>query len=602
METDIAEIIFNAIKQDDIELFTRYVEHNEDISFGRFPLLTLCYLYNSKKIIKKFEGTLIKQSKYSYMPENNEMYSKFKQVAHRSMRLYVGENKIVSPLEMLLILGEATKVEKLYKDAYKSNLIQENLKSIELIKQSQDIEIGETKIKLPKQPLKNASKKLISIVACIAIVMVLVSVASAVVFLHFGIGTPNNPYLVNNETQLIKALSTNGYIVLGDDITIDLMALASFSGSLDGAGHELTVQNVSEPMIKKLSGEIKNIKINMSVNIKTDVGIGLITNENNGDILNVDIQVSGKIKYTGTATSDSVLIGVIASKNAGNIKGTNLNLDLEVQGNGLSDVIFGGYVGRNESSIQDGELTGQLILNEVNGAGVCYENVTSVDNILSNIDIIQTSNQPGVSLLLGGISVLNTYCIASCTVSGKLSTENLTEFGAYTTVGGICAINYNVIDSCKFSGEINVNTSMTVVRTGGICSISRYYVQDTDPTISKCAAVGKINVTFTNSNAQGYIGGIIGEVSSYTFLEKSFSTMDIKTSTSEDILIICGLVGKWDGGDSFENNAYLKTDVAPHGISVYNIFFNNYQYYDSGDGMFRGYDTLDEIKALEIYW
>ena len=98
MQEELLWEIFIAIKKDDIKAFDKHMAepHAKEIAFGRFPLLSLCYLYDSSKIIKKYENELIKINNYIRFAENDEMYSKFKAIAHRVLRLYVGDNKVVS--------------------------------------------------------------------------------------------------------------------------------------------------------------------------------------------------------------------------------------------------------------------------------------------------------------------------------------------------------------------------------------------------------------------------------------------------------------------------------------------------------------------------
>ena len=52
-------LIFNAIKADNLAVFSQQINGNFNISFGRFPLLTVCYLYNAKKIYDYHNESLI---------------------------------------------------------------------------------------------------------------------------------------------------------------------------------------------------------------------------------------------------------------------------------------------------------------------------------------------------------------------------------------------------------------------------------------------------------------------------------------------------------------------------------------------------------------
>ena len=278
-----------------------------------------------------------------------------------------------------------------------------------------------------------------------------------------------------------------------------------------------------------------------------------------------------------------------------------MNLDFEVVGNGTSDVIFGSIAGHNEGSIKHGTLNGTLNMIDVNGAGVTYENTAYIENTASNLKITQSSDQYGINLLIAGITVLNTGSLHKCINLGKIETTDMAEKGVYVYAGGVVAINYRRIDICKFAGEIKVTTKFTLVRAGGICALSEYLNQTMEPSLDECASSGKIDISFENTSSIGYVGGIIGEVSNYTGIEKSFTITEITSTESENILMICGICGLWSGSYTFDSNAYLAVAPAQHGIGARNIF-GEYIYLDDVAGLFNAYNTIDEIKALEIYW
>ena len=125
--------LLQAIQKDDLKEFELLIQsgYSKRVSFGRFPILSVCYLYSSKKIIKKYEKELLQLNDYEIVDENNEIYIKFKSVAKRVIRIYAGKSTYISPLEMLLILGKTNKLADVYKDAYKNSVIQENLSIIQ---------------------------------------------------------------------------------------------------------------------------------------------------------------------------------------------------------------------------------------------------------------------------------------------------------------------------------------------------------------------------------------------------------------------------------------------------------------------------------------
>ena len=116
MKNNSCELIFNAIKSDNLIVFSQLVNKNNlNISFGRFPILSLCYLYNAKKIIKQYQPKLCNLSEYDIKQENFEIYKKFSTFARRCLRIYLQPNSIVSPLEMLAILNKDNKIKQYYR-------------------------------------------------------------------------------------------------------------------------------------------------------------------------------------------------------------------------------------------------------------------------------------------------------------------------------------------------------------------------------------------------------------------------------------------------------------------------------------------------------
>ncbi|MEG1395268.1 MAG: hypothetical protein RSD04_05895, partial [Clostridia bacterium] len=67
MPQDLTKEILIAIKSDNAEAFGGYVSAKENLSicYGKFPILSLCYLFGSKKIIKLYENELLNITKYS---------------------------------------------------------------------------------------------------------------------------------------------------------------------------------------------------------------------------------------------------------------------------------------------------------------------------------------------------------------------------------------------------------------------------------------------------------------------------------------------------------------------------------------------------------
>ena len=73
----IAQKAFEAIKKDDCAAFAALSENDRigAYRYGRFPALSLMYLYKSKKLLKLYEEELIKVNDYTPVPEPVSAFS-----------------------------------------------------------------------------------------------------------------------------------------------------------------------------------------------------------------------------------------------------------------------------------------------------------------------------------------------------------------------------------------------------------------------------------------------------------------------------------------------------------------------------------------------
>ena len=167
--------LFESIKQDDLILFSTLIEGNENICYGRFPILSLCYLYNAKKIIKKHKSKFYKIEEYKRTTEYIEIYQKFRSFAGRTLRLYTS-GALVTPLEMLAILSKDYSVKKEYNKFYRDRKIEKSLESIYLI-HGQNVSVEMYKIKIERKTLTCYQKVpyKIALIVCISFMVVIAS-------------------------------------------------------------------------------------------------------------------------------------------------------------------------------------------------------------------------------------------------------------------------------------------------------------------------------------------------------------------------------------------------------------------------------------------
>ena len=147
------ESLLQAIKKDDIKAFNALMEKNSNGAYrlGRFPVLSLLYLYKSRKILSSYEAELLKISNYEELREPVEISKKFAAKAGKCLRLYWGE--VVSPQEMLLILDKTKRLKRIFPLAKPSEQVKRRLQQIYSIKYSLGVRFEGDEIIIEKRPM-----------------------------------------------------------------------------------------------------------------------------------------------------------------------------------------------------------------------------------------------------------------------------------------------------------------------------------------------------------------------------------------------------------------------------------------------------------------
>nr|MDE5756293.1 hypothetical protein [Clostridia bacterium] len=167
--------LLQAIKNDDIKAFDALMESNQcgACRLGRFPTLSLTYLYKSRKILAKYEQSFLTITNFKVLSEPIEVSNKFSSKAGKCLRLYF--NEVVSPLEMLLILDKTNHLKKVYPMTMPSPAVKGRLKSIYYIKYSLGVRFEGNKIIIDRRPLSYREKKKIATI-CLCVVLSLLIV------------------------------------------------------------------------------------------------------------------------------------------------------------------------------------------------------------------------------------------------------------------------------------------------------------------------------------------------------------------------------------------------------------------------------------------
>lgn len=510
MTDNFAEKLFSSIKNDDIKAFDELNSQSPcaPVCFGRFPILSVMYLFSSRKLIKKYEDKFIRNSARKELPELTDISSAFRKKAGKCLRLYAEET--VSPLEMLLILDKTAALKRIYPSARPSSAVKARLKTVYSIKYGLNLDFDGEEIVMERRPLTRFEKRrlitaVISSVLCIAVAVGTPFIVNA--FVPFiGVGAPSSPdnptspdnpsdgsgdssgdnsnstdkkyYTVSSASE-INFASNNTY-TLATDITFpDDYYAETMSCVLDGDGKTITISG-KKPLFGTVSGTIKNVAVNCVVNTEISEDFAFITERNIGTIENVTLNVSGKLtaKRAEQDENFSLVAAGIAIENglsnsiitAGRISSCTANYDLTLEGNLYANATFGGIVGINYARVTDCSSSGSISADTFDAAGICTDNAYSLSGCYNYASIKQTASADGWSPMISGIAVNNYYSVSYCRNNGELVSESPATLDVY--VGGIVATNHYSVSYSVNSAHLTAKSAGGTAYVGGIISRS----------------------------------------------------------------------------------------------------------------------------------
>lgn len=654
--------LFKAIKEDNNALFVSSFKGNENICFGRFPVLSLCYLYKAKSILRKYKKDLsIKIIKYKIVDEPFDVYKIFKGKAGRCLRLYMGES-IITPIEMLAILNKDNGVKNQFKNYKKDEKVLQNLKAIYLIN-CQRFEVNGNKVKIGKKPLNLHQTKLRKIALSVSLAVVLfVSVLFTTINFTTGFGVSFSPFVISCEEQFYKALSSDGHYKLTNDITIDKpLKNLNFSGVLEGNNHTLYFKEVpNENLIKTNTGTIQNLNIvykNCEKEISTS--LSLFVEKNDGKINNINITCENLNLTINKNSNTNTYINAIANINNGTINNCDVLLNLNATGTGNGECYISGIAGLNNKTINDctikqnssivsvdADVTGIVYSNEKNGvisncknyavlqqtsangdwspniSGVALTNYNIIKNCYNYGEITATSTyqaeELGGSVYTSGICVINYAKIEHCINKANINTSSKRGM---IYCGGINAINYSIIDKCLSNANLLASSNNGLVYCGGINAFSTYYQNTQEnvvylPVIKNCGVEGNINASTEQDAIFVFAGGISGRFSGRWDLNNCGSLINcysIATFTNGNTL------DKYFIG-TFVGFTEVTTNILGtfYGLTANNIFLlkqeniaNQIAALISGSSIYNGIsfeasiitlNSLEEVKQQGVYW
>lgn len=613
--------LITAITQDNLSLFSANCKGNLNVRFGRFPILTLCYMYRARKILSKYKKELWQVKDYLVEKEPFEFYNKFRTIAGRTLRLYTSEKAVVTPIEILAILHRDSEVKRLYRKYRHSLLdkVKRNIKSIYTI-YAQEPYILTYKLKL--KPRKLTQHERLPYKIGMSCGLVFVTVFTAILLtLNFttGLGTASNPHKIYTTKQLQSALSSEANYILTKDFELDTVFDTEVKCTIDGNGHTFTLSEIpSTALFSSVKGTIKNLKIVYPATTKTiTTSLSLFTKENKGTLSNITI-TSGDLNLNCEKTTlENIYISGIANKNAGLIDNCSVEFVSNITTSGNGECFVSGITGDNSGTIRNTNFgsSSSITTNEADISGIAINNSLDgkVINCKNHSQITQVSEVDEWSPTVAGIVLTNYGSIEGSINLGELSINSNNDretAQGNIFVGGISANNFGSITKCLNKGNINITSKKLISYAGGIVAYSTYWIDNNTPhypVLNNCGATGTLNVTSENEKAYTFVGGIGGSFQ-YGDIIDCFSLSQFTTLADEEK----NFIGLFLGSSELDifgtyiqiaptNNYVAYSDYSEYQIGA--LIFNN-SIIPSKTNLDQGVTTTTEdiIKTKEVYF
>lgn len=596
--------LLDAIKSDDLILFSRLITEKKQLlhlCYGHFPILSACYLYQSKKIVKEYEEKLSSISNYDIVDEDFEVYKKFKRYAKRCLRLYYLNYNIITPLEMLAIINDSYYLKQVYNDFPKPVKVRNNIATIYKTLHNQDIDTQSDTINIKRKRLSKL-QKVCAIVAIVFTSLILgVSISAwKGVHLVYGKGTIDAPYNIYNEKQLISAFKNDDtHYNLVKDITLTKKWNANdFKGHFDGDGNKIYVNNlVTKGFVNELSGDLKNVEFifsPLSLDITED--FSLLVKTNNGLLQNISMDIKGD--FHEKAEDDEVYFSLFVNENYGEINSCTINANVLINSDNEKNAFFSGFASFNYGNVLNCKttLSSKFETDTVDLAGLVTvnENTGTVAHCINEAEIFQRSESELWNPNASGIALNNNGSITNCLNKGSIiAISKATDRNLSVYVGGIVCINNKTLFKCKNTGNIQGIAQAAQVSAGGIASLNNTEFSK----IESCSAGGKINISL-DVETDGFIfaGGVAGF--NHGNIEKSFSLATFESTNGTPFMGgIVGVANYYTA--TYENNFYIAQPNITYGSAT--LLLNNTLYLGTDEGVIK-VENEEELQEVEVYW
>jgi len=536
--------LFAAVCKDDIAVFSGLANEKKEylaLCYGRFPVLSLCYLFNSRKIIKAYESRLIEITDYTKTDEPIAAYNRFKAIAKRSLRLYVQEDGIVSPAEMLAVLEESAHLKASYKRFPKNDKIKSNLNTVYRLNHNQKILQTTNGIIINRISFNRLQKALIAGILALCLVMAAApfliwqSILSA-----FGTGTEGDPFIVVNENLLASAMKNGDmYYLLASDLFAQVSWEASdFTGTMEGKEKNgkrpiINFEGKTNGFISNLSGEIRGIDMvfdsfdggkdfismlsgsisDADITFKsfTPVNGGFIKNiTSGGKLSNINIIIEnlygGSKEFIGSVTGgiegvnirvenyhgepDSLINTVTSGGRMQDVNISYADFESDVTKNlGFAVKINNGLMSGVNVSISAKLFGSPLINDPIYISCLVFENRGTVENCTVEA-VIDIKREGSTDMFLTGICSVNYYRILGCSTSAEsiFTADTVDVSGIVTKNSYLLSMIRGIVDGCINNADIFQTTGVDIW-SPGVAGIAF----ENSGVISNCVNNGKLH-------------------------------------------------------------------------------------------------------------
>ena len=163
MDGEKAKRLIECVKRDDASSFGALADAEVfSAVFDRFPLLSLCYLFGAKRVVKKFLDPMLKASGEIPCGRVAEADERFIRAAGKAARHFSAGK--VYPLEMLAILGKRKELKKLYAIYPRSEKHLNAISKIYYTRLGENVVVKGRELSLPAEPISFSERRRLRLV------------------------------------------------------------------------------------------------------------------------------------------------------------------------------------------------------------------------------------------------------------------------------------------------------------------------------------------------------------------------------------------------------------------------------------------------------